>query len=93
MSNRQREILNLLAQGLTNKQIAKKLGIAEGTVKCHIQYMLRSSSTKTRTELVFRCFIGEEGLKAPIRALEHNSAQCDLPLNKPAYSYGSPFSG
>jgi DNA-binding CsgD family transcriptional regulator len=36
LSIRQREVLNLIVQGLSNKEIARALGLAEGTVKIHI---------------------------------------------------------
>jgi DNA-binding NarL/FixJ family response regulator len=36
LSQRQREVFTLLAEGLSNKAIARRLGITEGTVKTHI---------------------------------------------------------
>jgi DNA-binding NarL/FixJ family response regulator len=36
LSPRQREVFLLLASGLSNKMIARKLGITEGTVKSHV---------------------------------------------------------
>ncbi|MCC6192893.1 MAG: response regulator transcription factor [Burkholderiales bacterium] len=36
LSERQREVFDLLAQGLSNKMIARRLGVTEGTVKSHV---------------------------------------------------------
>ena len=36
LSGRQREVFDLLAQGLSNKMIARSLGVTEGTVKSHV---------------------------------------------------------
>jgi DNA-binding NarL/FixJ family response regulator len=42
LSNRQREVLRLVAQGLPNKWIATRLGITEGTVKAHLTSIYQS---------------------------------------------------
>jgi len=51
---RQREILALLAQGLPNKVIAARLGIAEATVKMHVTALLRAYGVQSRSELLAR---------------------------------------
>jgi len=43
LSEREREVLVMLAQGIPNKEIADKLHIAEGTVKNHVSNLLASS--------------------------------------------------
>ena len=40
LSPRQREVLDLLCQGLPNKQIAKRLALSENTVRVHVQGIL-----------------------------------------------------
>lgn len=52
LSQRQREILKLMTQGLLNKQIAAELGIKEGTVKCHVSAILEKLNCTTRTQAV-----------------------------------------
>lgn len=52
---RQTEILVLLAQGRTNKQIAAELGISDFTVRDHVSSLLRLCGATNRTELVYRC--------------------------------------
>jgi len=51
MTDRQREVWDLLRQGKTNRQIAEKLGIAEGTVKIHVNRLLTKYSCHNRTQL------------------------------------------
>ena len=36
LSQRQREVFELLAKGLSNKMIARRLNVTEGTVKSHV---------------------------------------------------------
>ncbi len=50
LSNREVEILERLAIGETNKQIARKHNIAEATVKVHVKTILRKLSLSNRTQ-------------------------------------------
>lgn len=52
LSERQRQILELLAQGRSNKEIAFALGITEGTVKQHLFTLYRKLGTTSRTKAV-----------------------------------------
>jgi DNA-binding NarL/FixJ family response regulator len=52
LTPRQREILRLLASGLENKQIARKLGIGVHTVKTHVSRVLAKLGAASRTEAV-----------------------------------------
>jgi DNA-binding NarL/FixJ family response regulator len=58
-SERQKQILNLIARGLTNKDIALQMGTAVGTVKAQIQLLMKKYDTSTRTELVFKHYLGD----------------------------------
>lgn len=51
-SRREREILGEIAAGLTNKEIAGRLGLRETTVKWYIARMLRSTGATNRAALV-----------------------------------------
>jgi DNA-binding NarL/FixJ family response regulator len=52
LTGREMEILQLLALGLTNKQIALKLGISAHTVKFHVSSVFGKMGTTNRTETV-----------------------------------------
>jgi DNA-binding NarL/FixJ family response regulator len=45
-------VLALIAQGRNNKEIASALGIAEGTVKCHVTMILSRLGVSDRTQAV-----------------------------------------
>ncbi len=50
LSTREREILALITQGCSNKAIARKLDIAETTVKIHVQHILRKLQLSSRVQ-------------------------------------------
>ncbi|CAM3901985.1 response regulator [Roseateles saccharophilus] len=50
LSPREREIVDLIARGDSNKQIARELGIAETTVKIHVQHLLRKLDLDSRVQ-------------------------------------------
>jgi DNA-binding NarL/FixJ family response regulator len=52
LTTREREVLQLLAQGLPNKTIARELGISEHTVKFHVNAILAKLGAQSRTEAV-----------------------------------------
>jgi DNA-binding NarL/FixJ family response regulator len=52
LTRREFEVLSLVAQGLTNPQIAKRLQISLHTTKIHVHHMLEKLCAKTRTEAV-----------------------------------------
>jgi DNA-binding NarL/FixJ family response regulator len=52
LTQREREILALLADGLANKQIAAQLGISTNTVKTHLELLFDKLDVSSRTEAV-----------------------------------------
>lgn len=54
ISNREMEVLQLLSEGKTNKEIAKALWISEQTVKTHVAHIFDKLGTSDRTETVAR---------------------------------------
>jgi DNA-binding NarL/FixJ family response regulator len=53
MTDRQMDILRLLAVGKTNRQIGSQLDIVENTVRVHLSAIFKNLGVKTRTEAVF----------------------------------------
>ncbi|MFC6672023.1 two-component system response regulator NarL [Marinobacterium aestuariivivens] len=51
LTARERQIIKLIAGGLSNKLIARKLNIAEGTVKVHIKHLLKKLNLRSRVEV------------------------------------------
>jgi DNA-binding NarL/FixJ family response regulator len=54
LTPRELEVINLIAEGLPNKNIAAKLGISEHTVKFHVNAILTKLGAQSRTEAVVR---------------------------------------
>lgn len=52
LTPRQQEVFRLMAQGLPNKSIAKRLRCSDGTVKLHVSAILRALHARNRTEAV-----------------------------------------
>lgn len=52
LTQRENEVLQLLAQGLSNKQIAARLAISEHTVKFHVSSIFARLNSASRTEAV-----------------------------------------
>jgi DNA-binding NarL/FixJ family response regulator len=49
LTDREREVLSLVGMGLANKQIARRLGIREGTVKAHLTNVFQRIGVRDRT--------------------------------------------
>ncbi len=56
LTERQLEVLHLLCLGLTSRQIAQRLWIAETTVENHLRVVYRRLECRTRAEAVSRAF-------------------------------------
>ena len=54
LSDREREILRLLAQGLSNREIADRLSLAQGTVKNYVSTILQKLGARDRTQAALR---------------------------------------
>jgi DNA-binding NarL/FixJ family response regulator len=50
LTNREREVYDLLLQGLTNRDIAQALFISEATAKLHVRHILAKLGVRSRTE-------------------------------------------
>lgn len=61
LSPREREILAHIARGASNKEIGRTLGIAETTVKIHVQHLLRKLGLSSRVQAAV--YASEHGLR------------------------------
>ena len=52
LTERQMDVVRLLARGLSNKAIARELGVSEGTVKVHLLAVFRVLDVRNRTSAV-----------------------------------------
>lgn len=51
LTSRQQEVMQLISEGKTNKEIARSLGLAEGTVKAHVNALFRALSVHNRASV------------------------------------------
>ncbi len=54
LSPREREVLQLLAQGLTNREIARTLTVSASTIKIHVEHILAKLGVSDRTQAAVR---------------------------------------
>jgi|GEM_PF-1626626 len=54
LTEREREVFNLILRGYSNQEIAHRLGIALNTVKNHVKNILSKTDTKRRTQLIVK---------------------------------------
>jgi RNA polymerase sigma factor (sigma-70 family) len=52
LSGRQQQVATLVCGGLSNKKIAKQLGVSEGTVKAHLHAIYDKLHVQSRTDLI-----------------------------------------
>ncbi|MEU9187601.1 LuxR C-terminal-related transcriptional regulator [Streptomyces sp. NPDC048484] len=64
LTHREREIMTLVATGLSNAEIGERLGLALGTVKVHVSAVLNKLSCRDRVQATILAY--ESGLIRPL---------------------------
>ncbi len=65
LTPRQREVAALVAQGATNRQIARRLGITDKTVEVHLAQIMTRLEVHNRAQVAAHAV--QTGLEAPVR--------------------------
>jgi DNA-binding NarL/FixJ family response regulator len=60
LTPREQEVLELIAQGLTNKEIAATLFVSEATAKVHVRHILEKLRVRSRTQAALRATVNDD---------------------------------
>jgi two-component system, NarL family, nitrate/nitrite response regulator NarL len=60
ITNRERQIMRLVCQGLSNKEIGRRLNITDGTIKVHLHHIFTKLEVGNRTALAARAMLQKE---------------------------------
>ena len=66
LSLRERQIVRLVSEGLTNKEVARQLKVSDGTVKVHLHNIFQKLAIRNRTALTALAISRDERTKATI---------------------------
>ena len=76
LTAREHDVLELMAIGLTNKDIAARLGLGARTVETHVEHVLGKLNARTRTSAIAearqRGLLAATPLPAPVHSAEHS---------------------
>jgi two-component system, NarL family, nitrate/nitrite response regulator NarL len=78
LSSREHEVLFYLAQGKSNKLIARLCDISEATVKAHLKSILRKTNTQNRTQAAIWAI--EHGFRDPSSKRKGSGVAADAPI-------------
>ena len=60
LTQRERQIVRLVSEGLSNKEIGRRLSVTDGTIKVHLHKMFEKLQVSNRTALAKVYFSGEK---------------------------------
>ena len=65
LTPRQCEILEFMSQGLTNKEIARKMGLSDGTIRAHVAAIFRTMGVRNRLQAT-KIYFEKSRSQAPV---------------------------
>jgi two-component system nitrate/nitrite response regulator NarL len=68
LTDRERQIMRLVSEGLSNKEIGRRLNIAEGTIKVHLHHIFQKLDISNRTVLAALAISQNDSRPAPREA-------------------------
>jgi DNA-binding CsgD family transcriptional regulator len=69
LSIREYDILIMIVEGLTNVQIAQRLGISKYTVRNHVTNIMKNNRSESRAEIAIRGILSEQISLDTVRAI------------------------
>jgi two-component system, NarL family, nitrate/nitrite response regulator NarL len=67
LTDRERQIMRLVSEGLSNKEIGRRLNIADGTIKVHLHHIFQKLEISNRTALA-ALVISQQDWVAPVKS-------------------------
>lgn len=74
LTHKEREIIKLICEGLSNKEVAYRLSLSEQTVKCHLNRIFKKTGLRNRTQLMkifYNTAIVSTGARGENESLTH----------------------
>ena len=65
LTDRERQIMSLVSEGLSNKEIGRRLNIADGTIKVHLHHIYQKLEISNRTVLAALAILHKDSTGVP----------------------------
>jgi DNA-binding NarL/FixJ family response regulator len=78
LTSRENEIVFALAEGLSNKDVGRRLGLSEGTVKVHLHNIYSKLRVKNRTALVVWAYAELASVRSRLDAANSEFGRAEL---------------
>ena len=65
LTDRERQIMSLVSEGLSNKEIGRRLNIADGTIKVHLHHIYQKLEISNRTVLAALAILHNDSAGVP----------------------------
>jgi two-component system nitrate/nitrite response regulator NarL len=68
LTERERQIMSLVSGGLSNKEIGRRLNVADGTIKVHLHHIFQKLDISNRTSLAALAILKSEFVEPPVES-------------------------